>query len=240
MTTAAICPTWGVLRGASYYRAEQYDSDLGLYYFRARYYNPATGRFSSRDPENGIVTDPKTLHKYDYAGGDPVNGADPTGRATTANGWFGGAAGEYTGVSILIAVRNTVAVAAAEVCSLNRDAELIKGVASDITQPVQAIEFGVCSAKVGKCKRCYPVRAGEWAYDLDWGQQRDHWFKKSKIYVPPGVAHYHLLQMNQSPYPDCKCGWNRFNGGIGGLFPPGPPANLEEAVPARGGGPEEF
>jgi hypothetical protein len=65
-------------------------------------------------------------------------------------------------------------------------------------------------------------------------------FKKSKIYVPPGVAHYHLLQMNQSPYPDCKYGWNRFGGGIGGSFPPGPPDNLEEAVPAWGGGAEEF
>jgi RHS repeat-associated protein len=63
------------------YRGEQYDSDLSLYYLRARYYNPATGRFVSMDPENGIPTDPKTLHKYLYAGGDPVNAKDPTGRA---------------------------------------------------------------------------------------------------------------------------------------------------------------
>jgi uncharacterized protein RhaS with RHS repeats len=33
-----------------FYRGEQYDSDLGLYYLRARYYNPLTGRFLSRDP----------------------------------------------------------------------------------------------------------------------------------------------------------------------------------------------
>ena len=62
------------------YRGEQYDSDLGLYYLRARYYNPATGRFLSRDPEDGKAIDPKTLHKYLYAGGDPVNSVDPTGR----------------------------------------------------------------------------------------------------------------------------------------------------------------
>jgi RHS repeat-associated protein len=31
------------------YRGEQFDSDLGLYYLRARYYNPLTGRFMSRD-----------------------------------------------------------------------------------------------------------------------------------------------------------------------------------------------
>lgn len=62
------------------YRGEQYDSDLGLYYLRARYYNPLTGRFMSRDPENGHLLDPKSLHKYLYAHGDPVNGVDPAGR----------------------------------------------------------------------------------------------------------------------------------------------------------------
>jgi len=64
------------------YRGEQYDPDLNLYYLRARYYNTFTGRFASMDPENGIVTDPKTLRKYLYAGGDPVNAKDPTGRET--------------------------------------------------------------------------------------------------------------------------------------------------------------
>jgi RHS repeat-associated protein len=65
------------------YRGEQYDSDLGLYYLRARYYNPVTGRFMSRDPEDGKPIDPKTLHKYLYAGGDPVNWVDPRGRGAT-------------------------------------------------------------------------------------------------------------------------------------------------------------
>ena len=62
------------------YRGEQFDSDLGLYYLRARYYNPVTGRFMSRDPEDGKIKEPKTLHKYLYAGGDPVNRVDPLGR----------------------------------------------------------------------------------------------------------------------------------------------------------------
>jgi RHS repeat-associated protein len=62
------------------YRGEQYDSDLGLYYLRARYYNPNTGRFLSRDPEDGNRFDPASLHKYLYAAGDPVDAFDPTGR----------------------------------------------------------------------------------------------------------------------------------------------------------------
>jgi RHS repeat-associated protein len=71
------------------YRGEQYDSDLGLYYLRARYYNPATGRFMSRDPEDGVAHDPASLHKYLYANGDPVNRIDPKGRSTI---------GEFLGV----------------------------------------------------------------------------------------------------------------------------------------------
>jgi RHS repeat-associated protein len=67
------------------YRGEQYDSDLGLYYLRARYYNPLTGRFLSRDPNEPKLRDstktpidPLKLHKYLYASGDPVNAVDPT------------------------------------------------------------------------------------------------------------------------------------------------------------------
>jgi RHS repeat-associated protein len=55
-------------------------------YYRARYYNSLTGRFLSRDPEAGKPADPKTLHKYLYAGGDPVNRFDPRGRETVENG----------------------------------------------------------------------------------------------------------------------------------------------------------
>jgi RHS repeat-associated protein len=80
MTTAAICATREVSWRPSFYRGEQYDSDLGLYYLRARYYNPQTGRFLSRDPEDGKAVDPASLHKYLYAGGNPVNRIDPSGK----------------------------------------------------------------------------------------------------------------------------------------------------------------
>ena len=62
------------------YRGEQFDSVLGIYYLRARYYNSGTGRFLTVDPLEGSPSDPTTLHKYLYAGGDPVNRIDPRGR----------------------------------------------------------------------------------------------------------------------------------------------------------------
>jgi len=62
------------------YRGEQWDPDLGLYYLRARYYNPLTGRFLAKDPFPGFTDQPKTLHRYEYTGADPVNYIDPSGR----------------------------------------------------------------------------------------------------------------------------------------------------------------
>ena len=61
------------------YRSEQFDTDLGLYYLRHRYYNPQTDRFLSRDPKPGKIAIPHTLHKYLYASADPVNRVDPRG-----------------------------------------------------------------------------------------------------------------------------------------------------------------
>jgi len=80
MTLSVTSATGEVSRSRSYYRGEQYDSDLGLYYLRARYYNPATGRFLSRDPDDHSILSPNHLHKYLYANGDPVNSFDSTGR----------------------------------------------------------------------------------------------------------------------------------------------------------------
>jgi RHS repeat-associated protein len=79
------------------YRGEQYDPDLKLYYLRARYFNPLTGRFLTRDPANGQTVDPRTLHKYLYAGGDPINYRDPSGR-------WGGTDVEVAGLLLMTAM----------------------------------------------------------------------------------------------------------------------------------------
>jgi RHS repeat-associated protein len=60
-------------------RATVVENGVGQTY-SARYYNPATGRFMSRDPEAGNRFDPASLHNYLYADGDPVNRIDPSGR----------------------------------------------------------------------------------------------------------------------------------------------------------------
>jgi RHS repeat-associated protein len=58
---------------------EQFDSDLNLYYNRARYLNTATGRFLTMDTFQGDPQSPISLHKYLYAGANPVSYIDPSG-----------------------------------------------------------------------------------------------------------------------------------------------------------------
>jgi RHS repeat-associated protein len=67
------------------YTGEQYDPNAGFYYLRARYYAQAIGRFTTRDPFEGLSDDPISLHRYLYANADPVDNADPSGLFTTAD-----------------------------------------------------------------------------------------------------------------------------------------------------------
>ncbi|MFB8794878.1 MAG: colicin D domain-containing protein [Microcoleus sp.] len=68
------------------YAGEQYDSNLGGYYLRQRYYDQYRGRFASQDPFEGWMSEPMSLHNYLYAHGNPVNAIDPSGLfATTAD-----------------------------------------------------------------------------------------------------------------------------------------------------------
>jgi RHS repeat-associated protein len=49
--------------------------EAGLYFMRARWYEPQTGRFLSEDPM-GLAGG---INPYVFAGNDPISGADPTG-----------------------------------------------------------------------------------------------------------------------------------------------------------------
>ena len=64
------------------YAGEQYSAATDLYYLRARYYDPSTGRFTALDPAAGSPQDPISLHKYLYAAANPVMNTDPTGMWT--------------------------------------------------------------------------------------------------------------------------------------------------------------
>ncbi len=84
------------------FTSREWDPETGLYYYRARYYDPQVGRFITEDPLNlnmvilanrnlsGTLTkkllalmlsDPHTLPAYPYVGNNPLKYIDPTGKA---------------------------------------------------------------------------------------------------------------------------------------------------------------
>ncbi len=58
------------------FTGREYDAALEEYYYRARYYDPSTGRFLSEDPLGLAAGDPNF---YRYVGNDPRNATDPMG-----------------------------------------------------------------------------------------------------------------------------------------------------------------
>jgi RHS repeat-associated protein len=62
------------------FTGEPLDPISGFQYNRARWMDPRTGRFTGVDPFVGDAQAPRSLHRYLYAGADPVVRLDPTGR----------------------------------------------------------------------------------------------------------------------------------------------------------------
>jgi RHS repeat-associated protein len=56
------------------YAGQYTDTESGLQWLRARYYDPTTGQFLTVDPLAAA-----TGARYAYAGGNPITGADPSG-----------------------------------------------------------------------------------------------------------------------------------------------------------------
>jgi len=58
----------------------QRDSESGLDYAMARYYDSTAARFCSADPLGGQLDDPQTWNRYAYVRNDPINLTDPSGK----------------------------------------------------------------------------------------------------------------------------------------------------------------
>ena len=52
----------------------------GLYFMRARFYEPETGRFYVKDPVEGSLMQPMSLRRYGYAVDNPIMYNDPKGK----------------------------------------------------------------------------------------------------------------------------------------------------------------
>jgi RHS repeat-associated protein len=68
------------------YTGREWDEETGLYFYRARYYDPMVGRFISKDPIGFAGGD---VNLYGYVQNNPVNWVDPSGLAGCYVGYPG-------------------------------------------------------------------------------------------------------------------------------------------------------
>jgi RHS repeat-associated protein len=69
----------GTLVNPLQYTGREFDSETGIYYYRARYFDPGAGRFLSEDR----LRFGEGPNFYDYVQNNPLRWADPTGNGTT-------------------------------------------------------------------------------------------------------------------------------------------------------------
>src|SRR5580658_9536361 len=71
----------GTLTNPFQFTARDFDSETGIYYYRARYYDQSTGRFISEDP----IRFRGGINFYRYVQNNPVLRSDPSGMCPTSN-----------------------------------------------------------------------------------------------------------------------------------------------------------
>jgi RHS repeat-associated protein len=127
----------------------------GLMYFRARYYDPALGRFISRDPK-GVWGSVSSLGNAQCAfGNNPVNMTDPFGRDSILGQVWDATLGKATGVSSDdIALAYHVTVGTVTGTSPEQAADVTTAVAANVyakAEPVvtSAVGWGQAAETVG-------------------------------------------------------------------------------------------
>jgi len=101
------------------YTGREHDSESGYYYYRARYYDPAIGRFLQSDPEPGKLNLPATVvNAYAYVMNNPQNLADPSGMGWLSNAWNNWLKPVVIGIAVIAVTVLTAGIAGGIIAGL--------------------------------------------------------------------------------------------------------------------------
>ncbi|MGB7133549.1 MAG: RHS repeat-associated core domain-containing protein [Candidatus Sulfotelmatobacter sp.] len=191
----------GTVTNPIQYAGREFDKETGLYFNRARYYDPTGGRFISEDP----IGFGGGINFYGYAFNSPTNLRDPSGRSAgavavpVAEGvgtvvCFGSGACE----TVIVVGGVVVGVAATGYLIYNWYESRSRGNSDPIPYP-GTTNPGHCDKEPGQCKPCPP--------------DTPYWDQPGNAHGGTTGVHYHWYHWNQKPYPDCTCYPSRMSGG---------------------------
>ncbi len=227
----SLTASTGTLLNPFQYTGRDYDSETGLRYNRARYYDPSIGRFLSEDP----IGFGGGNNFYPYVGNNPTNFTDPTGLvpagtvAPPVTSWTAAEEAAYR----------------AYVGALQGSSRLLWRIAGGITtvgiyladpssgnneQWGKSKEYAFekqCASGSNGCKPCIPP-AGTRMYREDTNPD-------SPPHRGVPVPHWHLYQVHQNPVT-CECFINKVKDKDGGFGPSPVPPGIPPLTPVGGGG----
>ncbi len=155
------------------FAGEQNDTTVNQspYYLRARYYDPVTGRFLTRDPWPANTLDAQSLNEYAYVYDDPVRYTDvygyginipnPADAIKDVTHTVSNAAGAVAG-GVVQAAGDIVGAAAAGVDAVVQGAGEVVEEMTDGVQAVGGAIADTCSNLAGA--------AGSWLSTCNWGK----------------------------------------------------------------------
>ena len=114
------------------YCGEYFDKETGTIYLRARYYNPGTGRFISRDSYAGKLNDPLSLNLYTYCANNPVLYFDPTGHIAVVDD-----------AALLVLAAAFVVTSAANIASQPQVQKGLSQAANSLTSSIKSTASGI-------------------------------------------------------------------------------------------------
>jgi RHS repeat-associated protein len=145
---------WGDTPTTRRFTGQVEDDTIGLYFYNARYYDAALGRFVQADTVVPGPTDPQAFNRYSYVRNNPLKYVDPSGHDDNpfdVGGWGGGGGGGGGGEAIGLLIRLVLEV-------------LISSLMPDLPGPAEVITLIEPSTAARNREIAESVeQAGQWA-----------------------------------------------------------------------------